>query len=86
MFIAQYLGTSISRGPTKLESSIEATPACGRVEADKVPVLPAPHGLEVGRVSSETSEAPDSRCVVWRQYPCSNATVGVLIVPLKGYG
>ena len=38
---------------------------------------------KVGRVSSETTEAPDSRCAVWRQYSRPDATVGVLTVPLK---
>jgi len=40
---------------------------------------------KVGRISSETAEAPDSRCAVWRQYPRPEATVGVLTVSLKGY-
>ena len=49
-------------------------------------LLSFPHPIvwKVGRVSSETAEAPDSRCAVWRQYPHPDATVGVLIVPLKG--
>jgi len=51
------------------ESRVGVTPACGGVA-----VLPAPHSLEVGRVSSEMAEVSDSRCVVWRQYPRPNAT------------
>jgi len=57
---------------------IEVTPACGGVA-----IFPAPIVRGVGWVSNETAEAPDSRCVVWRQYPCPDATVGVLKVSLK---
>lgn len=34
-------------------SSVEVMPVCGGVEAGGVAVLPAPHSLEVGRVSSK---------------------------------
>jgi len=41
----------------------------------------------VGLVSNETAETLDTRCTVWRRYPCPDATVGVLsTVPFKGYG
>ena len=51
-----------------------------------LPSFPHPIVWRVGRVSSEMAEVPDSRCAVWRQYPCPDTTVGVLTVPLKGSG
>ena len=62
-------------------SDVESmTPACGGVEVGGVAILPAPAVWKVDRVSSETAEAPDSRCAVWRQYPCPDTGVGVLTV------
>ena len=65
-------------------SDVGVSPTCGGVEVGGIAILPAPVVWKVGQVSSETAEAPDYRCAVWRQYPCPDATVGVLTAPLKG--
>jgi len=49
-------------------SDVGVTPACGGVEGlvGGVAIFPTPAVWKVCRVPSETAEAPDSRCAVWR--------------------
>ena len=48
--------------------------------------LPAPQTWMVDRALSGMVVTPDPRCAVQRYDPPPDTTVGVLTVPLKGYG
>jgi len=79
--VARYLrvSTSCSTNETgESESNVEVTPACGGVGVDRVVILPVPRGLG-GWLSFQRND----RGAVWRQFPRPDATVEVLVVPLK---